>query len=183
MDPFVGDVQPGHYLMMGDNRDNSDDGRRWGYVPEENLVGRATRIWFNWDLRRSGGPMLEPHRFPPFRDRRGRTLRSAGSNRGLAMRNRQQGITAIGWLVLLTPFAIVLYAGIRLAPLYLNYLKVVRAIDVAAEQRQEWQRRSGGDPYRDRQAFRDRHGRLSHHQGHPDQARGNGVGDRGQVRR
>ncbi len=57
MEPFVGDVPPGHYLMMGDNRDNSDDGRRWGYVPEENLVGRATRIWFNWDLRRSGGPM------------------------------------------------------------------------------------------------------------------------------
>ena len=57
MEPFVGDVPPGHYLMMGDNRDNSDDGRRWGYVPEENLVGRATRIWFNWDLRRSGGPI------------------------------------------------------------------------------------------------------------------------------
>jgi hypothetical protein len=48
------------------------------------------------------------------------------------MRNRQQGVTAIGWLVLLTPFAIVLYAGIRLAPLYLNYMKVVRAIDNAA---------------------------------------------------
>jgi hypothetical protein len=48
------------------------------------------------------------------------------------MRNRQQGVTAIGWLVLLTPFAIVGYAGIRLAPLYLNYMKVVRAIDQAA---------------------------------------------------
>ncbi len=47
------------------------------------------------------------------------------------MRNRQQGVTAIGWLVLLTPFAIVGYAGIRLAPLYLNYMKVVRAIDNA----------------------------------------------------
>jgi signal peptidase I len=57
MAPFVGDVPPGHYLMMGDNRDNSDDGRSWGYVPEENLVGRATRIWFNWDPRRSGGPI------------------------------------------------------------------------------------------------------------------------------
>ena len=48
------------------------------------------------------------------------------------MRNRQQGVTAIGWLVLLTPFAILLYAGIRLAPLYLNYMKVVRAMDGAA---------------------------------------------------
>jgi Domain of unknown function (DUF4845) len=48
------------------------------------------------------------------------------------MRNRQRGVTAIGWLVLLTPFAIVLYAGIRLAPVYLNYMKVVRAIDQAA---------------------------------------------------
>ena len=55
--PFVGDVPPGHYLMMGDNRDNSDDGRSWGFVPEDNLVGKATRIWFNWDPQRSGGPV------------------------------------------------------------------------------------------------------------------------------
>ena len=48
------------------------------------------------------------------------------------MRNRQQGVTAIGWLFLLAPFAIVVYAGIRLAPVYLNYMKVVRAIDNAA---------------------------------------------------
>ncbi len=49
-------VPPGQYLMMGDNRDNSEDGRVWGFVPEENLVGKATRIWFNWDPQRSGGP-------------------------------------------------------------------------------------------------------------------------------
>ena len=50
-------VPPGEYLMVGDNRDNSDDGRVWGFVPDANLVGKATYIWFNWDPQRSGGPM------------------------------------------------------------------------------------------------------------------------------
>ena len=44
-------------------------------------------------------------------------------------RNKQLGVTALGWLILLTPFAIVLYAGIRVAPVYLNYLKVVKTLD------------------------------------------------------
>jgi len=55
-DKFDMQVPPGHYLMIGDNRDNSADGRVWGFVPEENLVGRASRIWFNWDLGRSWWP-------------------------------------------------------------------------------------------------------------------------------
>jgi signal peptidase I len=46
-------VPPGHYLMIGDNRDNSADSRVWGLVPDENLVGKATRIWFNFDTQRS----------------------------------------------------------------------------------------------------------------------------------
>lgn len=48
---FDGIVPAGHYLFMGDNRDNSQDGRfqsAVGYVPDENLVGRAQLIWFNY---------------------------------------------------------------------------------------------------------------------------------------
>ncbi|MEO7775595.1 MAG: signal peptidase I [Steroidobacteraceae bacterium] len=49
-------VPAGEYFMIGDNRDNSADSRYFGFVPEANLVGKAKRIWFNWDMQRSGGP-------------------------------------------------------------------------------------------------------------------------------
>lgn len=48
------------------------------------------------------------------------------------MRKHQRGVTAIGWLILLTPVAILFYAGIRIGPLYLNYMNVVHNLNSVA---------------------------------------------------
>jgi len=47
--PFSIVVKPGHYFMMGDNRDNSSDSRVWGQVPEQDIVGKAFAVWMHWD--------------------------------------------------------------------------------------------------------------------------------------
>jgi Domain of unknown function (DUF4845) len=45
------------------------------------------------------------------------------------MRSKQTGVTLIGWIILLIPVAICFYAGMRLTPVYLNYMKVARTLE------------------------------------------------------
>lgn len=56
-------VPPGHYFVMGDNRDHSADSREWGFVPRENIKGRALFIWLSFDWDQPFPHWVRWHRF------------------------------------------------------------------------------------------------------------------------
>ncbi len=51
-------VPEGQYFVLGDNRDNSRDGRYWGFVPDANLVGKAVAIWISFEFERPSDSIL-----------------------------------------------------------------------------------------------------------------------------
>ena len=59
-DDFKATVPEGHYFVMGDNRDFSSDSREWGFVPRENIKGRAMFIWLSLNNEEFG---IRIHRF------------------------------------------------------------------------------------------------------------------------
>ena len=60
---YVYNVEQNTYFMMGDNRDNSSDGRQWGIVPRNNVVGKAAVIYFSLDDKKTWSNLFSKIQF------------------------------------------------------------------------------------------------------------------------
>lgn len=62
-------VEPGHYFMMGDHRNESSDSREWGQVPRELVKGRALLIWWSYDEYKTSAYMSFSERMKSWGDK------------------------------------------------------------------------------------------------------------------